>query len=75
MKTCKRWIGAAEAGSNPKIYNFDSASIRIQDDVAGIDIFMNDVSGMDFAFSVEHPVITSCNRGWIDGTPRQDWIC
>lgn len=24
-------------------------------------------------FSVEHPVITSCSRGWSDG-PRQDWI-
>jgi SAM-dependent methyltransferase len=26
-----------------------------------------------FIFSVEHPVITSCARGWSDG-PRQDWI-
>ncbi|MFQ4146104.1 class I SAM-dependent methyltransferase [Chlorogloeopsis sp. ULAP02] len=27
-----------------------------------------------FVFSVEHPVITSCDRGWKSGTPRQDWI-
>ena len=27
-----------------------------------------------FVFSVEHPVITSCNRGWPAGTLRQDWV-
>jgi SAM-dependent methyltransferase len=27
-----------------------------------------------FVFSVEHPVITSCDRGWPAGSPRQDWI-
>lgn len=27
-----------------------------------------------FVFSVEHPVITSSDRGWTSGTPRQDWI-
>lgn len=27
-----------------------------------------------FIFSVEHPVITSCARGWLAGTPRQDWV-
>ena len=27
-----------------------------------------------FIFSVEHPVITSCDRGWTAGTLRQDWI-
>lgn len=27
-----------------------------------------------FVFSVEHPVITSCDRGWTTGTLRQDWI-
>lgn len=27
-----------------------------------------------FVFSVEHPVITSCDRGWTAGTLRQDWI-
>lgn len=32
------------------------------------------VAGGQFVFSVEHPVITSCHRGWIDGTPRQDWV-
>lgn len=25
-------------------------------------------------FSVEHPVITSCDRGWPAGSPRQDWV-
>jgi len=42
------WIGAAESGGNPKINHFDNASIPIQDDVARIDIFMNDIS-MDSA--------------------------
>lgn len=27
-----------------------------------------------FVFSVEHPVITSCDRGWTAGTQRQDWL-
>ena len=27
-----------------------------------------------FVFSVEHPVITSCDRGWPAGSLRQDWI-
>ncbi|TFI53381.1 class I SAM-dependent methyltransferase [Mastigocladus laminosus UU774] len=27
-----------------------------------------------FVFSVEHPVITSCDQGWISGTLRQDWV-
>jgi SAM-dependent methyltransferase len=27
-----------------------------------------------FVFSVEHPVISSCDRGWPTGTLRQDWI-
>ncbi|ACK72061.1 Methyltransferase type 11 [Gloeothece citriformis PCC 7424] len=27
-----------------------------------------------FVFSVEHPVITSCDRGWKAGTLRQDWV-
>lgn len=30
--------------------------------------------GGRFLFSVEHPVITSCDRGWSAGGPRQDWI-
>ncbi len=37
-------------------------------------VFQTLVAGGQFVFSVEHPVITSCNRGWIDGTPRQDWV-
>lgn len=32
------------------------------------------VPGGQFVFSVEHPVITSCHRGWETGTQRQDWI-
>jgi SAM-dependent methyltransferase len=27
-----------------------------------------------FVFSVEHPVITSCDQGWTSGTPRQGWL-
>lgn len=27
-----------------------------------------------FVFSVEHPIITSCDRGWTAGTRRQDWV-
>ncbi|MEA5505679.1 class I SAM-dependent methyltransferase [Halotia wernerae UHCC 0503] len=27
-----------------------------------------------FVFSVEHPIITSCDRGWAAGTLRQDWV-
>lgn len=27
-----------------------------------------------FVFSVEHPVITSCNGAWKAGTLRQDWV-
>jgi SAM-dependent methyltransferase len=30
--------------------------------------------GGHFVFSVEHPVITSCSRGWPAGTLRQDWL-
>lgn len=30
--------------------------------------------GGRFVFSVEHPVITSCDRGWQAKGPRQDWI-
>jgi SAM-dependent methyltransferase len=37
-------------------------------------VFQTLTAGGQFVFSVEHPVITSCNRGWIDGTPRQDWV-
>jgi SAM-dependent methyltransferase len=27
-----------------------------------------------FVFSIEHPVITSCERGWQGNGPRQDWL-
>ena len=32
------------------------------------------VEGGRFVFSIEHPVITSCDRGWQTPGPRQDWI-
>lgn len=37
-------------------------------------VFQTLVTDGQFIFSVEHPVITSCDRGWPAGTPRQDWI-
>jgi SAM-dependent methyltransferase len=37
-------------------------------------VFQTLSAGGQFVFSVEHPVITSCDRGWIDGKPRQDWV-
>lgn len=30
--------------------------------------------GGRLVFSVEHPVITSCDRGWQPGAPRGDWL-
>jgi SAM-dependent methyltransferase len=39
-----------------------------------LNVFQTLVSGGQFVFSVEHPVITSCDRGWNAGTPRQDWV-
>jgi SAM-dependent methyltransferase len=32
------------------------------------------VDGGRFIFSIEHPVITSSDKGWQTGGPRQDWI-
>lgn len=32
------------------------------------------IEGGRFIFSVEHPVITSCDRAWQTDGPRQDWI-
>ena len=32
------------------------------------------VKGGRFIFSIEHPVITSCDRAWQGSGPRQDWI-
>jgi SAM-dependent methyltransferase len=32
------------------------------------------IPGGRFIFSVEHPVITSCSRGWDSASPRQDWL-
>ena len=36
--------------------------------------FSSLVNGGKLVFSVEHPVITSCARGWKADTPRQDWL-
>jgi cyclopropane fatty-acyl-phospholipid synthase-like methyltransferase len=32
------------------------------------------IAGGRFVFSVEHPVVTSCDRAWQGNGPRQDWI-
>jgi SAM-dependent methyltransferase len=32
------------------------------------------IEGGRFIFSIEHPLITSCDRGWQNDGPRQDWI-
>ena len=37
-------------------------------------IYRTLVNGGRFVFSVEHPVITSCDRGWQGNGPRQDWL-
>ena len=37
-------------------------------------VFRTLIPGGQFIFSVEHPVITSCDRGWPAGSLRQDWI-
>jgi hypothetical protein len=37
------------------------------------DVYRALVAGGRFIFSVEHPVITSCDRAWKPGG-RQDWI-
>jgi SAM-dependent methyltransferase len=45
-------------------------------DVASVfaDVYQALVAGGRFIFSVEHPVITSCDRAWKTGSVRQDWI-
>jgi len=37
-------------------------------------VFHSLVAGGRFVFSVEHPVITSCDRAWRSGGSRQYWI-
>lgn len=37
-------------------------------------IYHSLVPGGRFVFSVEHPVITSCDRGWQGNGPRQAWV-
>jgi len=37
-------------------------------------IYQTLANGGRFVFSIEHPVITSCDRAWQGGGPRQDWL-
>jgi SAM-dependent methyltransferase len=37
-------------------------------------IYKATIGGGRLVFSVEHPVITSCDRAWQGNGPRQDWI-
>ncbi len=37
-------------------------------------VFQTLMEGGRFIFSIEHPVITSCDRAWQTVGPRQDWI-
>jgi SAM-dependent methyltransferase len=37
-------------------------------------VYRSLVPGGRFIFSIEHPVITSCHRGWSQAAPRQDWL-
>lgn len=37
-------------------------------------VYQSLADGGRFVFSVEHPVITSCDRGWPAGTFRRDWV-
>lgn len=47
----------------------------IQDvDAVFTKVYHTVVSNGRFVFSVEHPVITSCDRGWQGNGPRQDWL-
>ena len=43
-------------------------------DVTFQHVFRTLKPGGRFVFSVEHPVITSCDRGLAPGTKRQDWV-
>jgi SAM-dependent methyltransferase len=48
-------------------YMADLASLCAQ-------VYQTLIPGGQLIFSVEHPVITSCDRGWPAGSPRQDWV-
>lgn len=37
-------------------------------------VFQTLAGGGQFVFAVEHPVITSSDRGWVKTGPRQDWV-
>ncbi|MGI0014308.1 MAG: class I SAM-dependent DNA methyltransferase, partial [Nitrososphaera sp.] len=41
-------------------------------DIVFTQVYQALVAGGRFVFSVEHPVITSCERGWQGNGPRQD---
>jgi SAM-dependent methyltransferase len=37
-------------------------------------VYQTLMPGGRFVFSIEHPVITSCDRAWQGQGPRQDWL-
>jgi SAM-dependent methyltransferase len=51
-------------------------ALHYVDDLAALcgSLFRALTPGGRFIFSVEHPVLTSCDRGWPAGTQRQDWV-
>ena len=53
------------AHTGPAFYDDDAVFRRIDKTL---------VSGGRFVLSVEHPVITSCDRGWQGNGRRQDWL-
>lgn len=72
QQTIESWIDSSET--------FDLVLARLSlhyvADLAPVfaNVFRALKVGGQLVFSVEHPVITSCDRGWTSGTPRQDWI-
>jgi SAM-dependent methyltransferase len=62
------------------LQQFDLVASRLAlhyvEDVEAVfaNVFHTLVAGGRFVFSVEHPVITSCDRAWQAGGPRQYWI-
>lgn len=68
-----------EAWSYPE-QQFDLVTARLVlhyvEDLATVvaHVYRSLVPGGRFIFSVEHPVITSCDRAWRGGGVRQDWI-
>lgn len=73
-------VGATIEGWEYPPAAFDLAISRMAlhyvDDIAAAcrQVFRTLRVGGLFVFSVEHPVLTSCDRGWPEGSQRQDWI-